>query len=29
LRAGLEMVVIGLTSAFAGYVIGHLLRAPA
>ncbi len=28
LRAGLEMVVIGIASAFAGYLIGHVLRAP-
>jgi VIT1/CCC1 family predicted Fe2+/Mn2+ transporter len=28
-RAALEMIVIGLTSAFAGYLIGQLLRVPA
>jgi vacuolar iron transporter family protein len=28
-RAGLEMIVIGLASAFAGYLIGQLLRTPA
>jgi VIT1/CCC1 family predicted Fe2+/Mn2+ transporter len=28
-RAALEMVAIGLVSAFAGFLIGHFLRAPA
>lgn len=29
LRAGLELVAIGVVSAFAGYLIGQVLRAPA
>jgi predicted membrane protein (TIGR00267 family) len=28
IRSGLELVVIGVLSALAGYVIGHVLRAP-
>jgi predicted membrane protein (TIGR00267 family) len=28
LRSGVEMVAIGLISAFAGFLIGHVLRAP-